>query len=153
MNPFYILAPYIYIYIDIAHRKVFFFFFFFCFLLINNIIIQQAKQRLLALQASAITAGIQYILKQHAPQHLNAYFATTWAAVLQHLLTQLNLQFKKSLRRSSILLIVVAMDQSGCIACVVREWKQYLASAHRKVIQRDSLIIHTWLRNVGATKN
>ena len=72
-------------------------FFSFSFLLNNNFIIQQAKQWLSALQASAITIGRLYILKQNALQNLIAYFATTWAAVLQHLLTQLKLHFKKNL--------------------------------------------------------
>ena len=75
------------------------------FWLNNNIIIQQAKQWLLALQASAITTRRLYILKHKALQNLIAFFAATWAAVLQHL------QFKKKLLRSRILLIVVAMDQ------------------------------------------
>ena len=90
------------------------------FWLNNNFIIQQAKQWLLAFQASAITTGRLYILKQNALQNLIAYFAATWAAVLQPFLTQLKLHFKKNLRRSIILLIIVAMDQSGCNSIVVR---------------------------------
>ena len=78
--------------------------------MLNNIIIQQAKQWLLALQAFAITTGRLYILKHKALQNLIAYFAATWAAVLQHLLTQLNLQLKKKLLRSRILLIAVVME-------------------------------------------
>ena len=113
--------------------------FFFFFLLNNDIIIQQAKQRLSALQASAIVTRRLYILNQKALKNLIAYFAASWAAALQYLLTQLKLYFKKNLRRSSILLIIVAMDQSGCNSNVVRGSKQDLASPFMMICCHFSL--------------
>ena len=61
------------------------------------------------------------------------------AAVLQHLLTQLKLQFSKNLRRSSILLIIVAMNQLGYNLDVVRGSKQDLASPSMMICYQFSL--------------
>ena len=122
---------------------------FFIFLLNNNIIIQQAKQKLLALQAYAIAIGRLCILKQKALQNLIAYFAASWATILQHLLTQLKLHFKKNLRRSSILLIIVAMNQSSYNSDVVRGSKQDLASLSMMICCHFSLCA-SWIAQYTA---
>ena len=79
-----------------------------------------------------------------------AYFAASWAAVLQHLLTQRKLQFKKKLRRSSTLLIIVAMDQSGCNSNMVRVLKQDLASPSMMICYQFSLRA-SWIAQSPAT--
>ena len=111
----------------------------FFFGLNNNLSINSNKRWLTALRASKITTRRLHLLKQIALQNLIAYFTASWAAILQHLLTQLKLQFRKNLWRSSILLIIVAMDQLGCNLDVVRKSKQDLASPSMMICYQFSL--------------
>ena len=100
-----------------------------------------------------MTIGRLHLLKQNALQNLIAYFATSWAAILQHLLTQPKLQFKKKLQRSSILLIIVAMDQSGYNSDMVKASKKDSASPSMIICCHFSLRASWIAQSIAAASN
>lgn len=110
---------------------------FFFFLLLNNNIIQLAKE--LAISHTSISNFYREttLIETERPK-LDCILCSLMCSSIETS-NPIKLQFKKKLRSSSILLTVVAMDQSDWISAMVRGSKQDFASPSMMICSQFSV--------------